>query len=385
MSRAVTADHVLFDESISAFRKLDKRNDPILSGKSYSYVLSSIEITEPWVLPHCTLHPLAKVNLPGANSAFICRIDNPEWVGVHNSHLYGIALSTIISFATGRLFKSTRNDYLSQYNTLQNHDLLELAMMYPVLVAGPGAVHYRLSAERNGEYKKSVSELITTLHSIPHKKYVQLMQAIRLLHLSLLNKRDDFGLAYFLIVSAIESIAQHAVKRDHVREKHPSEELWELNAHDNPAVNELLSAYRELRGQNQYLQKRYIKFIHKFAPVESWEKIVPHPHQDMADSMKEFNPDAQYDHLIRKNWCEKYPSDLSQDQICKILADSYTHRSLFVHRGEQPPHKTPNSFERFFQEIRAYDGANLIESLLPNYELLFGIAQRSITAWASSK
>lgn len=385
MSRAVTADHVLFDESISAFREPDQRNEPILNGKSYSYVLSSIEITEPWVLPYCTLHPLAKVNLPGANSAFICRVENPEWVGMHNSHLYGIALSTILSFATGKLFKSTRNDYLSGRDNLQDQDLLELAMMYPVLVAGPGAVHYRLSAERNCEYQESVSELITTLHSIPQKKYVQLMQAIRLLHLSLLNKRDDFGLAYFLIVSAIESIAQHAVKRDHVREKHPSEELWKLNAHDNPAVNELLSAYRELRGQNQYLQKRYIKFIHNFAPVEIWEKIVPHPHQDMADSMKEFNPGVQYDHLVQKHWHEKYPSDLSKDQICKILADSYTHRSLFVHRGEQPPHKTPNSFERFFQEIHAYDGGKLIVSLLPNYELLFGIAQRSITAWASSK
>lgn len=385
MSRAVTANHVLFDECIDAFRRRNKKYVPFLDGKSGSYLLTSFELPEPWELPYCTVHPSARVPLPGAASAFICRIDNPDWVGTHNSHLYGIALATIVSFATGKLCKSTRDDYLNRREELRSKDLLELALMHPVLVAGPGCVHVSLSSGRRREHQRSVSELIKRLHSVPRKTYVLLMQAIRLVYLSLLNKRDDFGLAYLLIVSAIESVAQLAVKREHVRKAHPSEESWVLKASEDAVFAELLGAYRELRGQNQYLQERYIQFICKYAPVEIWEEIVLHPIQELADYAKEASSDRLIDHLVRKHRHEKHPADLSPEHIRRILADSYTHRSCFVHRGEQPPHREPISFNRFFQEVRDFDGENVIERLLPNYELLFGIARRSITSWADGR
>ena len=196
--RAVTADHVLFDECIDAFRRYDARQAPFMDGKASSYLLTSFELPELWQFPHCTIHPSARVQLPGAFSAFICRVDNPDWVGRHNSHLYGIALASIASFSTGRLCKSTRDDYLCTREQLSDEDLLQLALLHPVLVAGPGAVHSTLSSGRRKEYEKAISLLITRLQSLPYKTYVVLMQAIRLVHLSLLNKRDDFGLAYLL-------------------------------------------------------------------------------------------------------------------------------------------------------------------------------------------
>lgn len=385
MSRAVTADHVLFDECIGAFRQHDARQRPFLEGNSFSYLLTSFELPEPWQLPHCTIQPSVRVQLPSAHSAFICRVDNPDWVGRHNSHLYGIALASIASFSTGRLCNSTRDDYLCRHEQLGNDDLLALALLHPVLVAGPGAVHPTLSAGRRKAYAAAISSLITRLCSLPYKRYVILMQAIRLVHLSLLNKREDFGLAYLLLVSAIEAIAQHAVKRDEVRRTRPSEEVWKQRASEDPAFKELLAAYRQLRGQNQYLQERYIQFINRFAPLETWEEIVSHPLQDMADYIKGLSPFHDMEHVVRKHWFEKYPTELPAQQIQEILADSYTHRSCFIHRGEQPPHREPTSFNRFFQEVHDFDGMNLIERLLPNYELLLGIAQRSITAWANAK
>lgn len=385
MSRAVTADHVLFDECIDAFRRYDTRQVPFIEGKACSYLLTSFELPEPWQLPHCTIHPSVRVHLPGAFSAFICRIDNPDWVGRHNSHLYGIALASIASFATGKLCKSTRDDYLCRRQELRENDLLELALLHPVLVAGPGCVHSTLSTARRNTYETAISSLITRLHSVPYKTYVVLMQAIRLVHLSLLNKRDDFGLAYLLLVSAIESIAQLAVKRDYVRKTHPSEQTWKQKASGDHAFEELLTAYRELRGQNKYLQERYIEFIKTFAPVESWEEIVAHPYQDMADYVKELTPSHDMEHVVGRHWFEKYPTDLPEEHIREILADSYTHRSCFIHSGEQPPHREPTSFNRFFQEIHDFDGKNVIERLLPNYELLLGIAQHSICAWAYTK
>jgi hypothetical protein len=385
MSRSVTADHVLFDECIDAFRQYDARQRPFLEGKSFSYLLTSFELPEPWKLPHCTIHPSVRVQLPGALSAFICRVDNPDWVGRHNSHLYGIALASIASFSTGRLCKSTRDDYLCRREQLGNDDLLALAVLHPVLVAGPGAIHSTLSTGRRKGYVAAMFSLIARLRSLPDKTYVVLMQAIRLVHLSLLNKREDFGLAYLLLVSAIESVAQHAVKRDDVRRTHPSEVAWKLRAREDPAFKELLAEYRQLRGQNQYLKERYIQFINRLAPAATWEEIVSHPLQDMADHIKELSPSHDMEHVVRKHWFEKYPTELPAQQILEILADSYTHRSCFIHRGEQPPHRDPTSFNRFFQEVRDFDGMNLIERLLPNYELLLGIAQRSITAWANAK
>jgi hypothetical protein len=385
MSRPVTADHVLFDECIEAFRRPDVAQVPLIKGKSNSYILTSFELPEPWQLPHFTIFPSARVQLPGAMAAFICRVENPDWVGRRNSHLPGIALASIASFATGRVWRSPRDGYLGNRATLDNDQLFQLALQHPVLVAGPGYIHPTLSSAGRERYKTTLSSLVTKLHSVPYKTYVILMQAMRLVHLSLLNKRDDFGLAYLLLVSAIESVAQHAVKRNFVRKTHPSESAWSLKAGEDSAFAELLAAYRDLRGQNQYLQERYIEFIYRFAPTKCWEEIVRHPNQDMVDHIEEVSPSHNLAYVVQKRWFEKYPTDLDAEQVREILADSYTHRSCFIHRGEQPPHREPTSFNRFFQEIREFDGGNVIERLLPNYDLLLGIAQRSIYVWADSK
>jgi hypothetical protein len=351
VSRAVTADHVLFDECIDAFRRYNDAQARFIGGKGCSHLLTSFELPEPWRLPHCTIHPSVRVQLPGAFSAFICRVDNPDWVGIHNPHLYGIALASIVSFGTGKLCKSTRDDYLGRRQEVQADDLLQLALLHPVRVAGPGAIHTSLSSARRDKYEKAISSLITRLHALPYNTYLVVMQAIRLVHLSLLNKRDDFGLAYLLIVSAIESVAQHAVKRDRVKEIHPSEATWKLKASDDQAFAELLAAYRKMRGKNKYLKERYIEFIRKFAPVESWEEIVVHPLQDLADYVKETSPAHDMEHAVRKHWAEKYPADLPAEQIREILSDSYTHRSFFIHRGEQPLIGSPRRIIGFFKSF----------------------------------
>lgn len=381
MSRAVTADHVLFDECIDAFRRLEPQKTSIFNAASTSYVLAGFELPEPWMLPHCLLHPSQRVHLPGPNAAFICRVDNPEWVGTHNSHLYGIALSAIMSFTTGKLCKSTRSDYFGRSENLRDDDLFQLALIHPVLFAGPGANHIVLAAAKMQEHQESISELMTRLYSVPYKKYLQLMQAIRLVHLSLQNRRDDFGLAYFLIVAAIESVAQHATKEG--KKKHPSEKVWEMKAKDDPAFADLLAAYKKLSSHDKRLKERYIELIFKFAPIESWDELVPHPRQDLVDQIKETDPNHTIDHVLSKHWSDKYPSELTPEQIHKILGDSYTHRSCFVHRGEQPPHKQ-TSYNRFFEEKYDFNGEILTKSLLPKYELLFRVAQRSIAGWALS-
>lgn len=386
MSRAVTADHVLFDECIDAFRRERDDYRPYDKGESYSFLLTPFQINEEWDLGKCQVSSSVEVRLPGAYSAFISKVKNPEWVGTHNSHLFGIALSTIVSAVTLKPCKSTRDDYLCRRAELSEHDMHQLAIIHPVLVAGPGANNSRLSKSKQDQMRDEISKIIDILFSLDYKIYRIVMQSLRLIHLSLITKRDDFGLAYLLVISAMESVAQNAIKRDKVKRKDADEAAWKKKSSEDPLFQSLLEAYLDSRGKNEYLRERFVKFIEVYAPVENWEQYVVHPMQDMADSLKEINPSHNLEHLTGKHWFEKYPDDFTEEEINLILSNVYVHRSCFVHRGEQPPHTDPNpSLNRFFQEVREYDGYNIKEVILPNYELLLGLAKNSIYNWTSEK
>nr|WP_319537259.1 hypothetical protein [uncultured Vibrio sp.] len=386
MSRSVTCDHVLFDECIDAFRREGVRSFSFNSGESYSYLLTSFKLTGGWNLGICNVSPSIQVSLPGAYSAFISKIKNPDWVGSHNCHLFGIALSTIVSFVSLKDCKSTRDDYLCRRTDLSESNLLELAILHPILSAGPGYTNTLISEVKQLQLQDEVSAVISKLMSLEYKKYRLVMQSFRLIHLSISTKRDDFGLAYLLAVSAIESVAQKAISRNKVKIKHPDEKLWKERANDDPSFKRVLDAYLESRGKNGYLKERFVHFLLKYAPIDNWLDYVEHPMQDIADYIRQVSPSHNIDHLIGKNWFEKYPQDLTENEIQRILSDVYVHRSCFVHRGEQPPHTNPNpSLNRFFQEITEYDGHNLKELILPNYELLIGLAKASILKWVDDK
>jgi hypothetical protein len=386
MSRAVTSDHVLFDECINAFRRESINSFSFDSGESYSYLLTPFKLTGEWDLGICNVSPSIQVILPGAYSAFISKIKNPDWVGSHNSHLFGIALSTIISFVSMKDCKSTRDDYLCRRTELSESDLLQLAILHPILTAGPGCTHTSISQTKQLQMQVDISDIISKLMSLEYKKYRLVMQSLRLIQLSTSTKRDDFGLAYLLAVSAIESVAQKAISRNKVKKKHPDERLWKERANDDPCFKGVLDAYLESRGKNEYLKERFVRFLLKYAPVDKWLDYVEHPMQDLADYIQEVSPSHDMEHLTDKHWSEKYPQDLTEYEIEIILSDAYVHRSCFVHRGEQPPHTDPNpSLNRFFQEVREYDGHSLKESILPNYELLIGLAKGSIVNWVGDK
>ena len=386
MSRAVMADHVLFDECIEAFRRENTKVVSIPHKKSFSFLLTSFEITNEWDLGICKVAPSTRVDLDHVYSAFICRVENPNWVGTNHSHLFGIALAAIFSVITLKPCKSTRDDYLCRRQGLSEYDNKMLAIQHPILTAGPGAIHPSIPKDKQSRFCCEISSLINKLMYVDYKTYRDGMQGIRLLHLSILSKRDDFGLAYLLAVSSIESIAQIAIKREEVRKEHDDENMWKEKAKEDRDFNNLLKEYRAVRGKNEYLKDRFVLFLERFTPVEKWLDFVEHPMQDEADERKEFNPTLNYDHLVRKRRREKYPEDLQKEDIESILSSAYKHRSSFVHRGEQPPHRYPDqSSTRFFQEITVYDGQNFKETTLPNYDLLLGLSKNSLLNWLDSK
>ncbi|MFA7445665.1 MAG: hypothetical protein WCY89_06925 [Flavobacteriaceae bacterium] len=383
MARQISADHILFNECIDTFRS---EHNTLTFGATKSFLLLPFQLNQIWDLGICVIHPSTRMRLPGASSAFVSEVENPKWVGIRHAHLFGIALSTIISFITLKPCKSPRDGYINRKNHLSREDYCELSLINPILTAGPGAHTTLLSNKRLEFFHSEIKEFIDVLYKIDHKNFQIVMQGIRLLHLSLINKREDFGLAYLLAVSSIEAIAQKAIGRDKVKRTEPCEKEWKEKAKENEDFSKLFRAYKESRGKNEYLKERYVKFIFEYAPISNWEDYVSHPMQDYYEYNKETNSSEESTDYIKKSESDIEPKELEEKIINNILSDSYNHRSSYIHRGEQPPHPDPNpSSDRFFQKYYEYKNEKIEEKTLLTYDLLIGIAKNSFIHWIKTK
>ncbi|HGH3644432.1 TPA: hypothetical protein ACJK7B_003564, partial [Acinetobacter baumannii] len=205
--------------------------------------------------------------------------------------------------------------------------------------------------------------------------YLFTIEVIRLIHLSILFRRDDFGLAYLLVVSAIEAVAQKAIKRDSVKEKHPKEKIWTEKAKQDESFHDLFMEYKASRGKNNFLSKRFIKFILKYSPPEEWNDIV---------KTKYDYPDEEWD-VYRKG--TKHPIDMTSDELEGVLNKAYNYRSRFVHSAMQPPYKYHEATMNKFFDITSNQNpdSDFELEIHPTYELLLAIAKNSLIKWMRSK
>ncbi len=387
MSRAVTADHVLFNECIHKFRpeEIIMYDDE----KSFTgYLLLDFNLTEIMEFENFQIEPTFEVILPGAYKGFIAPVRIPRWFERnHNAHLFTIGLAAVFSFVTRRPVKAPRDGYMTRREEINEHLLGELAVQFPVLTAGPGAHDTLISSEIIKKYYENLQETIKILFKIPYDQYERVMKSIRLTHLSHLNKRDDFGLAYYLLVSSMEPIATKAIKKNSVVFKHPKEDEWKEAAKTNKNFKELLQLYNQERGKSQYISKRFVEFIMKYCPPVEWVDLE-HPKENLASYLGEVTG-RKDDWFLKKQWDEKYPEDFSEDEIRKLLKDLYDHRSKFTHEGKSPPHQSPESHYRFFDRQTIVTEKNddffIDEIILPNFQLVSFIANRSIRNYLQEK
>ena len=332
------------------------------------------------------LGPTKQVIFPGTSySGFVAPVSLPSRIERHNGHLFAVAVSALVSFTLMRPAKSTRDDYLVG-SELRENDFTTLGLQFPVLTAGPGAHECRLSVQTLENYSRSLSNVTSLLYNLPYQDYLRVIRAVRLAQLAHNNKRDDFSLAYYLLVSAIETAAQKAVRRKVVAEKHPQEDAWRSASKNNPTIKDLLTAYLQERGKSQYLRKRFVKFILDYCPPSQWADLE-HPMANLVSYLQELSRSDQHEHLTTKRWDEIYPSDLPENLIREVLSDLYKTRSNFTHEGAAPPHRNPISYNRYFDIEIEYDQdtGELRELLLPNFRLISFIAQRSILSFAQSR
>ncbi|WP_426808040.1 hypothetical protein ABOC32_16830 [Pseudomonas sp. WOUb67] len=382
MSRAVTTDHIFFNESIEAFRPNYIVEEAELA-HTYSYVLTPFEIKRTWGLPNCSIGPTQKVQ-NGLYDAYISQIDNPAHRNTHHAHLFGVAISSILTFIAGCPCKSTRNNHIAREGNPTQQDLKILSALHPITHSGPGRNAREFSDKTLAIYESELQELITLLHHVSYKNYITAIQAIRLVHLSHINLQEDFGLAYLLVVSAIEAISQKAIDRKAVIEETEQESIWREKAGSDPEFAALFKTYSNGR---KFLKQRYVKFILTYAPVNTWEEIVlnknierDHYYADRDGPSSPFTSNSPHNY---KHPNETYPSTLTEEGAIKLLGESYNHRSSFVHEGEQPPHYAPESGNLYFQSMVLEKGQDRrpTQILLPNYQLLASIAKHSILNW----
>ncbi|AOA58289.1 hypothetical protein [Acinetobacter larvae] len=385
MPRFVLADHVLFEECLYYLRSdLYNKNQEFQFGEkqpSFSCISTTFEISKPWKLADFTIQPSISISLPASYKSLFSFLENPNWILNKLStqpHLFGEILSTLVSFVTLTPVKSPRNGYGLEFNDINNipqHCIDEVALTLPFLAAGPGAHISLLKTDEEDCFILELNELIENLKTISEKNYVIFLQSIRLLQLSLVFKRDDFGLAYLLLISAIEAVAQNnknSLKVERNIDTRLKESHWQELTKGDPSLEELFAEYKRIRHANdkKALTDIFTDFIFEFAPPEIWENIVI--------SRYDWN-EYPYD-----SSSEFHPSKMQKNDLISIIKKTYAYRSGFVHAGKQPPHTDPQSiYNKFFETIQFSETQDkTIEKLVtPTYELMLGIAKTSISQW----
>lgn len=384
MARAVLADHVLFNECIHYLRedlyRENKRSEFDRGGQTFSCISTTFNITKPWIFEKFTIYPSREIILPAGYKSLLNFVENPSWVKdsafVH-PHLFGEVLGALISFVTLRSVKSPRNGHclmVESMEKIQSRHLEEMALTLPFLSTGPGAHDSILEEVTEDKFIKEAQELINSLEKFDEVLYGFTLEVIRLVQLSLLVKRDDFGLAYLLLVSAIEAIAQDVFEKDK-SQKHDKEIVWKERAKTDQEFNELLSEYQKLRGKPT-LTSKFIRLIFKYSPPEEWENLVKSRDRFMDQEWSNFRCGS------------KHPSKMQKEEIEQVLKNAYNYRSRFVHQGKQPPHQRPEAYlNKFFEVIGQFEinSDDPKYELSPSYELMLAIAKTSISKWIESK
>lgn len=384
MARAVLADHILFRECMFYLREdlfLNKqRFSTQTDEKTFSCVCTTFRITKTWDLGDFLINPSYQVRLPSAKESLISFIENPTWIskqGFVHPLLFGEVLSCLISFVSLSPVKSPRDSYylnMKSEDSISNDCINDMALTLPFLSAGPGAHKSYLTDEEEDKFIEELKELVFILKNIDEKLYSFSLEVIRLIHLSILVKRDDFGLSYLLLVSAIESVAQKAIKRKCVKEVHPKEKEWSEIAKSDDEFKEVFEAYKDMRGKNEYLSKRFTQFILKFCPPEEWDNIVVSKYDFHNEEWNDFMKESQH------------PTLMTTEEIQDILDKAYNYRSRFVHSGAQPPHLYPEPMSnKFFEVIQNYDSDSYETQISPSYDLMLAIAKHSIMKWLKTK
>jgi hypothetical protein len=419
--RYLGQNHILFKEAIVAFSKLQVEKTPALikihetnkDSRIYGYLIFDFNLTENIDCGDFTILKSEKVyfNLKDkfgqqTSWTYISAVKLPEYVNFLNSHLYTLALSSLCSFAFERpVYSATENMYEQHLNQKANsEELKRIGISFPILSLGndgtESRVHSSIISQWSSNFKElyQVVEKLSTLNVFKSKlSYDTFFQIIRLVQLSLQNKKYDFDLSFSLLIAAIESTATFYTEAISPA-RPPEHKKWlKLRESTDPIIKKLAETYVNLWGNFSQVEKdsqllsRFIKFIFDCAPKETWEATID-------------------DDLLRDGlgYRDEYPNEVSSQteltpesfpdkNLKDIINKTYSYRSKFIHKGESTPHEEHKNSNRnrFFERTLNMSRYNKYKKKTENqidldslydfhakYELVRCITRVSITEYA---
>lgn len=349
--RIMQKGNTLFKESIFYLREdlYKKKYFPFShspNGNTQSCISTSFKLSKPWNIGGIfTIRPTEEIRLTQKYTGLISIIDNPDWITKRPPpHRFGILIVSLLAFITKRPVKnSVKEDY--DLRVINDENKVELALAYPLSIH-PYLFRYEFQEGEEQICIQELEELIKKIIALPEDTYEFIIQVIRVIELSINIKDEEFGLAYSLLIQAIESVAQ---------EKFPQKKK------DN---------------KKYYINKKFKDFIEEYCPVTEWDNLL-HLNNvfQLPEPLKPILPSA----------LTPYEYDLS-------IRLTYKLRCNFVHKGQQPPHCSPDlilnpyfehtKFSFTFEHGEGEGKEQITEDTnLITYELMLGIAKHSIMKW----
>lgn len=263
--------------------------------------------------------------------------------------LFAEALAPILSFSLRRRVKAHRESYKTE-NPPRQLDK-DVSIRLPSVSVGPEVMlQQKLTEKEQISRLETFAKIYVTLMEMSEKKYLAALRALHLYQLSLLNYREDIGLAYTLLVASIESVAQSFLDIDFSYDDLGDSEEWDRTFTELGISEPSASGIRKkLVEKASFLGLRFRIFIKKYLPDSFW--VSPDSRaKDFDDYIEEltkehFGKRKNKSHFESYWWLYTPERKVTKNELDDVLKSIYELRSRFAHRGISPTNEVVDNYE----------------------------------------
>jgi hypothetical protein len=280
----------------------------------------------------------------------------PKKFDFFSAPLLGEAMAPLLSFSLRRRIKACRMPHVHKAVTKES-ELPEQVFTYmrSVSVGPEGSLQQSLTPEERKKRIADMKMIFEKLRKIGKDEYLAIIRALHQYQLALLTYRDDIGLAYTLLVSCIETMAQQFVKDNDLKVDFScihDHQLWERLFIRNDLPKELSDEIRKtLIKRERFLSLKFRFFVINTLPGSFWASPDSRAKEfdDYIESLRVRYFDEHKkqgpDHMRTWWWLYDPERKPRREELESLLKDIYDVRSEFSHLGESPSMEVIDLYE----------------------------------------
>jgi hypothetical protein len=265
--------------------------------------------------------------------------------------LFGEAIAPILSFSLRRRIKAHRHAYKMDNAPKEMPEDVSTRLC-SISVGPEGSLQQPLTKKEQTRRLGNFGKIFQTLMGMSEKDYLATVRAFRLYQLSLLNYREDIGLAYTLLVAAIETVAECFVKIKPRFEELPEAAEWkEIFAEFGLRKKQVNKIENLLLKGKQFLGLKFREFVLNYLPDSFWttadSKAIELDAYIDEITKEHFGtePKEEENHFKRYWWLYTPEQKVTKSELAEVLKNIYNLRSRFAHVGESPPIEVAELYE----------------------------------------